>query len=63
MSGLTITAESDAYYLYLGKVKIEPGIVKKTVQARDDNKWLVCLDYDKDDVLIGIEILQIETAG
>jgi len=58
MAGLTITAENDAYYIYVGKVNDEPGCVKKTVVARDDKEWNVNLDYDKDNVLIGIEILQ-----
>lgn len=55
--------EADVLYIELPFFPKGRGkVIFKTVQARDDKKMLVNLDYDKKGVLVGIEIL-IHGAG
>ena len=49
---MTFDKEADAAYIYI-KDKIGKGEVKKTISLNDD----IIIDFDKNEKLIGVEIL------
>lgn len=49
---MTFDKEADAAYIYV-KDNIEKGEVKKTISLNED----IIIDFDKDEKLIGVEIL------
>ena len=53
---MTYDEDADAAYIYV-KEKIEKGEVKKTISLNEN----IILDFDKNEKLIGIEILNAKT--
>jgi len=49
---MTFDKEADAAYIYV-KDEIKKGEVKKTISLNED----IIIDFDKDEKLIGVEIL------
>jgi uncharacterized protein YuzE len=45
--------DADVDAVYIGLVDIEPGGIDKTIEIKEN----VFLDFDKENVLVGIEIL------
>lgn len=52
----TFDAEADAAYIYLVP-EIEPGRSVRNVVAESPTGSMIVLDFDRDDILLGVEVL------